>query len=289
MTDGRESGKAKRNAKFHRARVRNFVFTHGPNRISRGRLAERHLADGLVLREIEIASPRWPRAFDGLRIGHFSDAHVGQLIPVARAVDGVRLLAEREPDLLVCTGDVVDLHAQGIEPLFGAMAETNAPMGCAMVLGNHDELDDARRVVHLAEQAGVPVLEEEALEIRRGDDRLVVAGIGWARTAAACASRVRATCGDETHLLLAHNPKAFVAAAELGVPLTLSGHTHGGQVALPGFPKMNLAMSHRHSAGLFERAASRLFVTVGVGSWFPLRWNCPAEVVMITMRSGTGA
>ena len=68
--------------------------------------------------------------------------------------------------------------------------------------------------------------------------------------------------------------------------LTLSGHTHGGQVALPRRPNTNLAISHRHSAGLFEIGDSRLFVTRGVGSWFPLRVNCPPEVAMLTMRHG---
>ena len=96
-------------------------------------------------------------------------------------------------------------------------------------------------------------------------------------------------CGDFAHLLLAHNPRAFVRAAEIGVPLTLAGHTHGGQVAIKNRPGLNLAVTQRFSAGLFECGGSHLYVTAGVGAWFPLRMNCPAEIVMITMRSGTGS
>ena len=114
----------------------------------------------------------------------------------------------------------------------------------------------------------------------------MVAGIGWASSAVACAKRVDRACADGADLLLAHNPKAFLHSADLGVPLTLSGHTHGGQVAIKNRPNANLAVTHRHRAGLFERGPSRLFVTTGVGSWFPLRVNCPPEMALITMRRG---
>ena len=70
------------------------------------------------------------------------------------------------------------------------------------------------------------------------------------------------------------------------IPLTLSGHTHGGQVALKGRPDRNLAVAHRLSAGFYEREGSALFVTTGVGSWFPLRVHCPPEVVVLEMRRG---
>ena len=86
-------------------------------------------------------------------------------------------------------------------------------------------------------------------------------------------------------LLLSHNPKAFKRAAELRIPLTLSGHTHGGQVAMREQGDTNLALTHRRSAGVYDGGLSRLIVTVGVGPWFPLRVNCPAEIAMITMRS----
>ena len=99
-------------------------------------------------------------------------------------------------------------------------------------------------------------------------------------------SRLDRTVGpDGVDLLLSHNPKAFDHAGELGIPLVLSGHTHGGQIARKDRPDANLAIAHRRSAGLYEHGDSRLFVTVGVGSWFPIRMNCPAEVAILTIRS----
>ncbi|NNM27550.1 MAG: hypothetical protein HKO59_16495 [Phycisphaerales bacterium] len=212
-----------------------------------------------------------------------SDFHLGELIPIDRALEAVELLAAQEPDLVACTGDVVDLHHHGADRLLGALGAIEAPMGVTLVLGNHDELHCPATVRRLAESAGIMVLDDDRVAIHRNGAELLVAGIGWAPDLSGCARRVERTCGDGAHLLLAHNPRAFPAAADHRVALTLSGHTHGGQVAWRNRPNANLALTHRHSAGLFEDGLSRLFVTTGVGSWFPLRVNCPAEVAVVTM------
>jgi uncharacterized protein len=128
------------------------------------------------------------------------------------------------------------------------------------------------------------VLHNQAIDIARNGEHFVMAGIDWAKSAEQCARHVDEACGSHADLLLAHNPKAFHRAAQLRIPLTLAGHTHGGQVAMKRRPNTNLAITHRHSAGVFEHGPSRLFVTTGVGAWFPLRINCPAEIAMITMR-----
>ena len=274
-----------RKGKYRRAKIRHLLFTIGPNRLSGGRMIRRHLSQDVTVREVEIASPLWPAAFDGLRIGHVTDFHLGDLLPVEQAIEIVDLLKAQSPDLIACTGDVVDLHNDMAPPLLEALANANAPMGAYLVLGNHDELHDADRLAQMARDAGIVVLRDEAVEIHRGDGRLTVAGVDWGRTAKICAQKVEMTCGQSTDLLLSHNPKGFKQAATLGIPLTLSGHTHGGQVALREKPNTNLALGHRHSAGIFGYGHSHLYVSVGVGAWFPLRVNCPAEIAMITMRN----
>jgi hypothetical protein len=266
--------------------VRKFLFTLGPDRLTGGRIIRRHMAQDVVVRDVEVRSPAWPAAFDGLRIGHVSDFHLGDLLPIERALRVVDMLAEQRPDFVACTGDVVDLNVEGADVLLAALAGVGAPMGSALVLGNHDELHCPDTIARLAVQAGVTLLRNEAVLYSRGGGSLVVAGLDWARTASRCARLVDMTCGSATHLLLAHNPRAFPRAAERGVALTLAGHTHGGQLALRNRPAANLAAARRHSAGLYQHGASRLFVTAGVGAWFPLRLNCPAEVAMITMRCG---
>ena len=129
------------------------------------------------------------------------------------------------------------------------------------------------------------VLRDETIRLVHNGAPLNIAGIDWANKPAAFRRAMERACDDDTHLLLSHNPKAFRFASRMGIPLTLSGHTHGGQVALKSRPGVNLSISHRYSAGLYERDSSKLFVTTGVGAWFPLRVNCPAEIAMLTMRS----
>jgi predicted MPP superfamily phosphohydrolase len=274
----------KKAAKFRRARIRHFIFTSGPNRLSGGRISRRHLSQDVIVREIEIASPLWPSEFDGMRIGHVSDFHLGELLPLTRALQVVDQLAAQEPDLVACTGDVVDLHHHDAAPLLKAMADIGAPLGSALVLGNHDELHCADTVSRLAVESGMTLLRNDVAQIQRNGRSLTIAGIDWAPSASACAQLIDRTCSDTVNLLLAHNPRAFPRAAERDIALTLSGHTHGGQIAMKNRRNANLALGHRHRAGLFEDGPSRLYVTSGVGAWFPLRVNCPAEIAMITMK-----
>jgi predicted MPP superfamily phosphohydrolase len=237
-----------------------------------------------------VRSALWPAAFDGLRIGHVSDFHLGDLLPLERALQVVERLAEQQPDLVACTGDVVDLHVDEAPELLAALANVGAPLGSALVLGNHDELHCPDAISTMASHAGCILLRNEAVQYARGEGKLIVAGLDWSRSEAGCRRLLDLTCGDDaSHLLLAHNPRAFRRASEMGVALTLAGHTHGGQVALRNRPAANLAAARRHTAGLYEKGASRLYVTAGVGAWFPLRLNCPAEIAMLTMRHDADA
>jgi hypothetical protein len=262
-----------------------MLFTSGPNKLSRGRLFRKHFDQRISVKHVEVISPLWPKEFDGLRIGHISDFHLGDLMPMDRALGAVKALKNEAPDIVACTGDVVDLNAVGAAPLFDAMANIGAPLGTMLVLGNHDELDCALTLSAMAMSAGISLLRDSRCTINHNGLALHVAGIDWAKSQKKCSAKVKKVCRDETHLLLSHNPKVFQAAANRGVPLTLSGHTHGGQLAIRDKPGTNLAVSHKHSSGLYKIDQSRLFVTVGVGAWFPLRINCPAEVVVLTIRS----
>ena len=273
--------------KFLRAKARHVLFAAGPNKLSRGRLFKKHFDQSIDLKKVEITSRSWPSAFDGLRIGHVSDFHLGDLMPLDRALGAIDTLVSQEPDIVVCTGDVVDLHVNGALPLLEALANIGAPLGTMLVLGNHDELDSARALSSMAQSSGVRLLRDASCQIHHNGNTLTVAGIDWAKTSKQCKSKVENVCDDQTHILLSHNPKAFTTASEVGVPLTLSGHTHGGQVAMPNRRGANLAVAHRYTAGVYERGDSRLFVTVGVGAWFPLRINCPAEVALITATSSS--
>ncbi len=299
--EGETPAPKRRSAKFLRAAFRHRLFTLGADRLTGGRLSRNHASQPTIVRRFEVSMPTWPRAWDGLRIGHFSDLHYGDLMPIERGVEVIELLGAEKPDLVAFTGDMVDLECDGAEPLFAAMMAIDAPLGAYMVIGNHDLLDDAPQVRVMATEAGVRVLDDEVVHIPRsaarlphvgidahglaGDHPLVIAGIDWDKSVTGLATRIDRIANDNPLLLLAHNPKAFLPASRSGIPLILSGHTHGGQIASKKRPGVNLAVAHRHSAGFYHRDVSTLFVTVGTGSWFPLRVQCPAEVVVITCRA----
>ena len=284
-------GKRQSSGKFRRARLRHSIFTRGADKLLGGRLLERHLGDEIVVRSHRCSVPRWSSEFDGLRIGHLTDLHLGDLMPRERYEETLALLHDQRVDLVAFTGDAVDLEHEGVASFFTALAAVHAPFGHYLVLGNHDHLDDADAVVAAAREAGITVLLDEAVSVDVARSRpLRIGGVDWAKRVSECAEKVHLVSGDgeeRCDLLLSHNPKSFIAASELGVPLTLAGHTHGGQVALKGRPDRNLAVAHRLSAGFYEREGSVLFISTGVGAWFPLRVHCPPEIVVLEIDRGS--
>ena len=210
--------------------------------------------------------------------------------PGKRADEAIQLLAAQDVDLVAYTGDAVDLHWQGIESFFEGLANVPAPLGHFLVLGNHDHLDEPDEVVRAAREAGITVLLDEAVSVETSRGRpLRVGGIDWAKRLPECSEKVELISGEGDDLcdvLLSHNPKGFIEATRQAIPLTLAGHTHGGQVAIKGRPGRNLAVAHRLSAGFYQRDGSVLFVTTGVGAWFPLRLHCPPEIAVLEVRSG---
>lgn len=288
-----DTARNRRGRKFRIAKLRHQIFTIGADRLTGGRLLRRHQGKPTVVRRFDVSMPEWPEAWNGLRVGHFSDMHFGDLMTVDQGRAVIDLLAAEGPDLVAFTGDMIDLECEGSMPLFEAIAGMQAPCGEFLVLGNHDLLDDGGRVVRMASDAGIEVLEDRVHEVPfdawRADGAgppLRVGGIDWDKTVPQLSGRVDLLEGERPSLLLAHNPKAFLPASRAGIPLTLSGHTHGGQIARPGRPELNLAVAHRLSAGFYLRDPSALFVTVGTGAWFPLRVHCPPEVVVLTCARG---
>jgi predicted MPP superfamily phosphohydrolase len=278
--------KRSRSAGYHKARVRNMFLTVLPDRITAGFLKARHVAQPFHMAEHTIRSAAWPKAFDGLRIAHVSDIHYGHLLGIERLEQTVDAVRAVKADLIAITGDLVDLSADESPALFAQLALLRARLGVFVVLGNHDHLDHPRTIVRGARDAGLIPLMDDSMRVgaHGGHEGLLVAGIDWSPTIPGCAHRLR-RCGSAVpDLLLAHNPKAFVAAAERGVPLTLSGHTHGGQLARRANRRHNLVFTSRLTAGHYEKDESNLYVTNGVGAWFPLRVNCPPEIAVIEMR-----
>jgi len=236
--------KRKRKIAYHTATVRNTILTKLPDALMGGVLKRLHVKQPIEIAEHAFASANWPREFNGLRIAHISDIHFGHLLGEARLLQAIDAVRAVNADLIAITGDLVDLSAHEAPLLFERLALLTARLGVFVVLGNHDHLDHPRQIVRGAREVGLIPLMDESVRAG-GRDGLLVAGIDWAKSIPACGQRLRKCGVGRADLLLAHNPKAFVPAEERGIPLTLSGHTHGGQVARRGNRRHNLVFTQR--------------------------------------------
>jgi predicted MPP superfamily phosphohydrolase len=252
--------------------------------LATGLFAVRNALAPWTVRRVSVRLAGLPQALHGMRVVQLTDVHVGSMIGRDFIASMVRAVNALEPDLIAITGDLVDLSADESPLLFEHLSLLKASLGVFVVLGNHDHLDHPRSILRGARDAGLIPLTDESVRAG-GRNGLLVAGIDWSKSIPGCIERLRRCGMARSDLLLAHNPKAFVGAADREIPLTLSGHTHGGQVARRANRRHNLVFTQRLSAGHYQQGDCHLYVTNGVGAWFPLRVNCPPEIAVIEMRT----
>ena len=233
--------------------------------------------------------PGLPREFDGYRVAQLSDLHIGGFTPRRWGEAWARRSNAAAPDLVVVTGDMVssgvDFHAD-IAHVIGAL---RAEDGIYVSMGNHDYFGDGEPLVSLLRAQGAVVLRNQGRTVTRGDASLFVAGVDdtWTRRADLALTLSDRAPGACT-VLLAHDPDLFPAAAEHGANLVLSGHTHGGQVALPFFSKwVSLGkLAHRFHLGLYREGDATLYVHPGLGTTGPpIRLGVAPEVAVFTLRA----
>jgi hypothetical protein len=246
----------------------------------------------LVLRETRITLPSWPANFSGLRIAVISDLHAGSPFIT---LDKIRQIVETtnaaRPDLILLPGDFVIQGALGgrfMEPevIAEALKGLRAGFGVFATLGNHDWWYNGQRVKKSLENAGVTVLENAAAMIERDGATIWVVGIGDKWEGHPDIASALARVGDSAPVIaLTHNPDIF-PSIPARVTLTIAGHTHGGQVALPiiGRPIVPSVFGERYAAGHIVEGAKHLFVTTGVGtSILPVRFRVPPEISLLTI------
>lgn len=222
-----------------------------------------------------------PAALDGLRIALLTDIHHSSIVPAEDVTRAVELTLSTNPDLIVLGGDYVTYGDRDfVEPVAELLSPLRASNGVFAILGNHD--DDREMPAALARK-GITVLKDQRTRIIIRGNGLELAGIRfWTRRPADIARVLKGA--TDSILLLAHDPRRLVEAAALHVPAVLSGHTHGGQVVLPGVGA--LARSRFPILeGLGRRENSSIFVSRGIGTvYVPIRINCPPEVALVTLQ-----
>jgi predicted MPP superfamily phosphohydrolase len=243
-----------------------------------GFMYERHHI--VVTREtLEVAG--WPSALGGFRIGLICDLHRSATVSHEMIVGAVAALMAHTPDVIILGGDyVTNRDRRYNQPAADALAGLSAPHGVFAVLGNHD---DDRDVPAALAHAGFEVLKDARTQITARNETIDLAGLRYWTHRIGDVTRILKG-SSPTLVLIAHTPKRLVEAAALSVPLLLSGHTHGGQIVLPGIGAI-AAREFPVVAGQARRENTTVFVSRGVGTvYVPVRLNCPPEVAVLTIR-----
>jgi len=257
------------------------------------------------VRHVEFASADLPEAFDGYRIVHFSDAHVGSMTGsrqwmLQRAIDSINA---QHADAIVFTGDMQNIWPDELPQQASYFRQLKAKDGVFAVLGNHDyavyqDCDEAEKTTNCGKTVkalcdmGFDLLLNEHRIVRRDSDSIVIAGMeNWGtkkrmpRKGDVIKTLTGITISPSPFIvMLQHDPSCWreKILPECNAQLTLSGHTHGGQISLFGWSPV--AMSYSEWGGMTYEGARAIFVSTGLGALIPFRFGIPGEIVVITLK-----
>jgi uncharacterized protein len=248
----------------------------------------------LRVRRFTLAVPALPRALDGMTLAHVTDVHAGPLMcgralrEIANTTNALRA------DLVLFTGDLIDYALADLSEGLALVKAMEGRYGLWMVEGNHDLLENGGEFERRVKASGMPLLLDESAVTNVRGHPVQIFGLRWIAGAHQRQDRLvalqlrqlmRQRLPEAFPVLLSHHPHALDAAARMELPLTLAGHTHGGQLMLNQRHGVGPFM-FRYWSGLYRRGGGQMIVSNGVGNWFPLRINAPAEIVHLTLRCG---
>jgi hypothetical protein len=234
----------------------------------------------------ELSFPDLPPDLDGLRMVQISDLHAGPLVNACQVQRWRRIAEGERPELLLITGDMVDSLPEEAGIVADAFKDFKAPLGRYAILGNHDYFTDPRPIWRTLEGIGIEFLENRNALVHRRGGTLALLGIQDPLARRGRFRDITYGPGPRPDLCLSHRPSDWHLARKTGAPLTLSGHTHGGQVNfLPGVS--SALILGQYTQGLYHSGDQALYVNRGLGVvGLPLRVGAPPEITVITLRRG---
>jgi len=263
--------------------------------VLRGRMEAQ--ADPDITR-LELRFPDLPPGLDGLRLVQLSDLHAGPLVAPAQVQRWRRLAESERPELLLVTGDMVDSLPDEALVVVEAFRGFRAPLGCYAILGNHDYFTDPRPIWTTLEGIGWQFLENRHALVSRGGASLALLGLqdpmarhGHFRDIVYGPGprpdlAVQGVPDGAWRLCLSHRPSDWHLARRTGARLTLSGHTHGGQVNMIPFVSSAYILGE-YTQGLYRKGPQALYVNRGLGVvGLPIRIGAPPEITVLTLRRG---
>jgi len=251
----------------------------------------------LRLERVTVRIKNLPPEFAGFKIAMVSDLHVGLFTRLSRLRQFARAAQEANPDLFVVCGDITDDDPQYLPKFLRSLEVLDPYLPAIGILGNHDVYANPEKTLHVLEDSRLQMLVNEGYEIKKGEASLWIAGVGdqgarrfgqWGSVAPDFDKALEGKPVGAPTVLLAHQPQGFLETKERNVELTLSGHTHGGQL---GFKFLNWSLAKlfmKYHMGLFKEGDCQLYVTPGTGYWaLPVRFGLSPEVSLIELLPAT--
>ena len=261
-------------------------------------------ADGILLQpnrprivNQQIVLRRWPERLNGLTIALLSDFHYDPLFSAHPIHAAISMVNAAKPDLIVLTGDFVSVPileagakgALAAEPCAELLRQMRAPMGSWACLGNHDAFSDPVRVMGALRNSGIQVLANQAVPLEKDGARFWLTGVNDVMAGIAdVQGTLRNVPPTEATVMLVHEPDFADHVKRFPVDLQLSGHSHGGQVRIPGLLPLYLPeLARKYDMGLYKIGELTLYTNPGLGTVrLPVRLNCPPEITVLRLRQG---
>jgi predicted MPP superfamily phosphohydrolase len=240
--------------------------------------------------EIRLDFPALPRQWNGLRIAQISDLHLGFILGMRDLEAIVELTSLQHPDLVLITGDFADEAEIYLEAL-QLVSEIPARLGVFASIGNHEYFRGIEEIFQAYAHSKVPLLLNSGRSLGEG---LYLAGLDDPKTLSrtpnvfyesSIKTAVSGAPKDSFIMLMCHRPEGFDSAAANGIPLTLAGHTHGGQIGIFGKGLLEVLAIKRYMWGLYENNGCKLYTSSGAGHWFPYRLGCNSEIPIFVLNN----
>jgi predicted MPP superfamily phosphohydrolase len=247
---------------------------------------DRQLRRSLTLSEAEISLTGLAPELDGMRILLITDVHAGPFVSPAVLADTFGKLMGSRPDLVLLGGDLTTSRIEDFLRSGEAFASLRAPLGVFAVFGNHEHYTrQPARLRQEVEATGIRVLHNAWAAVERGGKLLALAGVDDLILGRPDLDRALDGAPDPI-VLLSHNPDLLFEAERRGVALMLSGHTHAGQLRIPGLPVLCRQSRYRLDEGRYRAGSTELVVSRGLGAvGLPWRLACPPEAVLLRIRT----
>ncbi len=240
-----------------------------------------------IVEQVLVPIKNLKSSLEGLTILQLSDIHLRPFTQPSLVKKAVEIANRLHPDLVVLTGDYVWLNREAAFDLASILSGLNSRYGVYSVLGNHDYWLDLQVIKTAFAEARLPLLINQGLEVSAGKDALYLAGLddGWSGKADLKQALEKASDRVPIVLLLHEPDLVDQTSLDPRIALQLSGHTHGGQVRLPGKPSMFTPyLGKKYDQGLFRINNTWLYTNRGLGVIsVPFRYNCPPEITLLTL------